>query len=51
MAITDYKGANNFTAKDIYSRDATSLLSKNIIQHPSSTYKGAQEQMAPQNPL
>lgn len=50
MAET-YLGNPTITAKDIYSRDATALLSKNILQYPAHKYADAQKQMAPQNPL
>lgn len=50
MAET-YQGNPQITAKDIFSRDATALLSKNILQYPAHKYGDAQKQMAPQNPL
>lgn len=50
MAET-YLGNQQITAKDIYSMDATALLSKNILQYPAHKYGDAQKQMAPVNPL
>lgn len=46
-----YLGNPTITAKDIFTRDATALLSKNLLQFPAHKYEDAQKQMAPQNPL
>lgn len=46
-----YLGNPQITAKDIYARDASALLSKNVLQYPAHKYGDAQKQMSPQNPL